>query len=165
MSYVVIPQRLAYQSATNPASVGNFGFISLYNDSNQYYLALHDWGQFNDGAGTSIVGFEATKRGQIGASVVQGLPVVSGTGNKPGQFSQGYVVSNPVLDIGLSGNGGNYPWTHPFPFRVLAPGWRLTAYATTVNVEVTLWLTWQVVLPDEILNPNIGDPAIDKGQV
>ena len=154
------PRRCAY--AWN-ASVGGgvtFPFASLFNDSSQYYLAVWDYG--NRASANGTLDAWVISKGALGSSPVQGTCIISDEPPMPGQVRVGTVSALPLtFSLNASDESGTVAWKHDFPWIILKPGWSLTGYAQAANTTLSEYFWWEVLLPDMVINPTIGDPALD----
>jgi hypothetical protein len=163
MRHLPILARCAYAAAASAAVAANNSFISFFNDSSAaQVLALRDFG-LDVQLSASIEGFVIARQ-KIGANPVQGSSVYTSQGSMPGQLLTGSVAANPAFSLFASGNTFSPGWPHEFPIVVLAPGWSITAYATTQNAALILSFWWEWMFPAQLLNPDIGPEHIDHAR-
>lgn len=154
------PSRCAYGMGSFTNTAANNAFVSLFNDSNQYHLGIFAAG-LDISSIQTIDGF-VVAQGIQGAAAEQGQPVVTGRGPVAGVITTGEVVTKPSNNFPTLQAASSQLWQHDFPFLVLYPGWSLSVYASLANnTPLVFGFWWEVLLPDELLNPKIGNPDID----
>lgn len=153
------PSRCAYAYAETQGDGVGFAFLSLFNDSNQYHLAVFGTGE--DFASATNFTTAVVSNAQVGTLIVRGQPVVTNRQPMAGIITGGIAGSLPTPNFPVTRGSPFTSWPHDFPLLVLAPGWSLTGYTSAADSLFALDFWWEVILPDELLNPKIGDPDID----
>lgn len=144
-------KQMAAGQASQAASVGNSGVVTLYNDSHSpYVLVVRDF-QVQSSINTAVYYFLTQQR--IGTLQYQGVALYTGQAAPAGQIWAGLSSSFPpdsewVYTLGTSSLLGS-GWFHDFPFCVLQPGWSLAAWGTT-DTTMVAGFTWQWVPPNAL---------------
>lgn len=140
--HAIDPARCAFV-AFNQAGAGlSLAFVSLYNnDAQGRVFAVHDFGRGS--VANQAIGFSIQK-GQNGSNPVNAQPVISDQPQPPGQATGGNsAIETIVLKNGIQSL--SFGWLHEFPIVVLPSGYRLTAWAGSVNQALEIGFFYQVL--------------------
>lgn len=152
--------RCAYGTATVGATLVVFSFVSLYNEaSSPVHIAVRDWAQFGSTTAQTF-GF-VVAQGAVGTLVTQGLPVVTNGPMLAGSIYSGQAAALPAFNFAAAAGAAGPFWPHDYPALVLTPGFSITAYRTASNNGLQFGFWWELLWPNQKINPWIGDPSID----
>lgn len=152
--------RAAYGAAP-PFTAVNFAAQSLFNNSTSVHL-LRVWLY---GTQQTVGLFLYTVLGRLTTHNVGNIvTVVTGEAAPPGVIDQQDLAALPTANF-FTGGATNLGFDsgRPYPFAVLRPGWSFVGVlnvAGGANFGLSFW--WDLVYPDELINPEIGDPSIDR---
>lgn len=137
----------------------NFGAFALYNNSPAPHL-LRFW----DFSSTAFIPFQfRVLQGRLTTHDVGTIsPVVVSDQPPPGTIDKQdqAAAGTPMWPMNGATTSGGFPRS-PYPFAVLTPGWSLVMECTTAAQTFGISFWWDWLYPDELINPNIGDPEID----
>lgn len=162
--FYVNPRRCA-RGQFDWTSAVNFAATGLFNNDSTKLLRVLDFDlQSTNAFATYVTKTRLTSKAQ--GTVV---PVVTDEPTPPGLIDTQDIAAVPTVDyfpgllvsVGFQGSA----WMgHNYPFAVIKPGWTFVAISENSSGTPNVSFFWDWVWPDELENPLIGDPTIDRAQ-
>lgn len=133
--------------ASAPASMGNYAYVALFNDSHGDSAIALWWAMLTDNGNN--FGNAYVTNSQIGSGPTRGIPVVTTDAPRAGLVSTGALAALPG-----QGDWMGFlvsPFLSPIvgaPLAVLQPGWSFAVVDQTISVGCNVSFYWSTVSAD-----------------